>query len=282
MNSTVPSTLHFSGDVELRPSLVPRPQIRHIVFDFDGTLSWIRHGWPRLMLDVFHRYLPVRAGETEKEIETLLLGIALGMAGKPTVVQMARFAEIAVERGGAKLEAEALRQEYQDRLDQEIAARAELIRSGKAQPDDFVVFGARALLEKLAATDLTVTVLSTTTETRVKEEAELLQIAKFFGGRINGSAVDASKFSKRVVFERILREEGLTGDQLLSFGDGPVEIADTKELGGLAIAICSDEDHNGSGIMDAHKRAQLLAAGADAALPDFRDAAVLIDYLLGR
>src|SRR4051812_3714457 len=148
MNPATSPTLRFSGDVELRPSLVPRPQIRHIVFDFDGTLSWIRHGWPRLMLAVFHRYLPLIAGESAEDVEKMLLGIALGMAGKPTVVQMMRFAEIVRERGGPQLEAEALRQEYQDRLDQEIAARADLIRTGKATPDDFVVFGARPLLEK--------------------------------------------------------------------------------------------------------------------------------------
>lgn len=282
MSSADPSSLRFTTEVELRPTLQPRPQIRHIVFDFDGTLSWIRHGWPRLMLEVFARYLPVQPGETLAQIEKLGLDIALGMAGKPTVVQMARFAEVVAERGGPVLVAEALRQEYQDRLDQEIAARAELIRTGRAQVDDFVVFAARPLLDRLAATDLTITILSTTTETRVKEEAELLQIAHYFGPRINGSAVDASKFSKRAVFERILREEALTGDQVLSFGDGPVEIADTKALGGLAIGICSDEDHNGSGLMDAHKRQQLLAAGADAVLPDFRDAGLLLDYLLGR
>jgi 3-deoxy-D-manno-octulosonate 8-phosphate phosphatase KdsC-like HAD superfamily phosphatase len=125
-------------------------------------------------------------------------------------------------------------------------------------------------------------VLSTTTETRVKEEADLLQIAEFFGDRINGSGVDAAKFSKREVFERILREDGIAGENLLSLGDGPVEIADTKALGGLAIAVCSDEDHNGSGVMDPHKRAQLLAAGADAAIPDYRDAIAMVEHLLGR
>ncbi|MEI9896772.1 MAG: hypothetical protein WDN28_23655 [Chthoniobacter sp.] len=43
--------------------------------------------------------------------------------------------------------------------------------------------------------------------------------------------------------------------------------------------MCSDEDHNGSGVMDAFKRRQLLEAGADAAIPDFRDAIALVDFL---
>ena len=65
-------------------------------------------------------------------------------------------------------------------------------------------------------------------------------------------------------FQRLLHEEGITGENLLSFGDGPVEISSTKELGGLAIAVCSDESHNGSGVMDTFKRKQLFDAGADA------------------
>jgi hypothetical protein len=69
---------------------------------------------------------------------------------------------------------------------------------------------------------------------------------------------------------------------VLSFGDGPVEIECTKKLGGIAIAICSDETENGSGRMDPTKHSQLLQAGADAALPDFRDAPALMQYLLQR
>ena len=82
------------------------------------------------------------------------------------------------------------------------------------------------------------------------------------------------------VLERLFDEEKIRGENLLSFGDGPVEIAATKQLGGLAIAVCSDEDHNGSGVMDPFKRRLLLDSGADAAIPDFRDANALVDHLL--
>ena len=41
-----------------------------------------------------------------------------------------------------------------------------------------------------------------------------------------------------------------TGDKLLAFGDGYVEIENTKEAGGLAVAVASDEANNGSGRMD--------------------------------
>lgn len=270
----------FIGEVELRPTFVPRPQITHVVFDFDGTLSWVRHGWPEIMFGVFRRNLPLLDGETAEARTAVLDSIVFGMNGRPTIMQMQRFTEVVRERGGGELVAEDLRREFQDQLDAEIAARLLSIRSRAVPHDAFVVFAARPLLERLRAAGITPIVLSSSIEHRVKEEAEALGLTEYFGSHIYGSGVDPTSFSKMAVFQRLLKEEGIQGEHLLSFGDGPVEIAATKELGGLAIAVCSDEDHNGSGIMDSIKRPQLLAAGADAAVPDFRDAVALVDYLL--
>jgi phosphoglycolate phosphatase-like HAD superfamily hydrolase len=270
----------FTGDIEVRPSLAPRPGISHVVFDFDGTLSWVRHGWPEIMFGVFRRHHVPVAGETAEEREALFNSIVFGLNGRPTILQMARFAEVTRERGGPELDAEALRREFQDQLDAEIAARLAAIRGGEAAPDAFVVCAARPVLERLRELGITPIVLSSTIEHRVREEAEALDVARYFGRHIYGSGADPGAFSKMAVFQRLLAEDGIQGEHLLSFGDGPVEISATKELGGLAIAVCSDENHNGSGIMDAFKRQQLLDAGADAAIPDFRDAVAILDYLL--
>jgi hypothetical protein len=82
-----------------------------------------------------------------------------------------------------------------------------------------------------------------------------------------------------MVIERILRENQISGEQLLAFGDGYVEIQNTKEVGGLAIAVASDEAHNGSGNMDEWKRVRLLGVGADVVIPDFRDGEALLDCI---
>ncbi len=44
MSSAAP----FKGLVEFSSGFLPRPQIRHVVFAFDGTLSRLRHGWPEI------------------------------------------------------------------------------------------------------------------------------------------------------------------------------------------------------------------------------------------
>ena len=270
----------FSGTVEVRSSFMPCPGISHVVFDFDGTLSWIRHGWPAIMFDVFAHHLPRLPGESSAAVHDVLYQIILGLNGQPTILQMTRFAELVLDRGGHSLEPETLRREYQGRLDAEIAARAKLISGGQAKPDDFVVFHARPLLQWLQKTGLTLIILSSTQVERVREEAALLQLAPFFGAHIYGGSGDPTQFSKMAVLQRLLREEGICGENLLAFGDGPAEIVSTKSLGGTAIAVCSDEDHNGSGLMDAFKRQQLMAAGADVVIPDYRDAIVLVKYLL--
>jgi hypothetical protein len=84
-----------------------------------------------------------------------------------------------------------------------------------------------------------------------------------------------------MVIERILRENDISGEALLSFGDGYVEIQNTKEVGGLAVAVASDEAHNGSGRMDEWKRQRLLGVGADVVIPDFRDGLALLRLIFG-
>jgi phosphoglycolate phosphatase-like HAD superfamily hydrolase len=275
----VRSSTAFTGTVELQPGFAPRPAISHIIFDFDGTLSWLRHGWPEIMLHGWLPLLPVAAGETDAQRRDLLMGIILGLNGQPTIRQMIRFAELVQQRGGPLHDPEQLRAAYQARLDREIATRSELIRSGRATADDFVVHGARPLLEKLRQSGMKLMVLSSTHEVRVREEAELLQLTEYFDDRIVGSPANPEGFSKMAELKKLLRETGIPGAQLLSFGDGPVEMAATKELGGVSIAVCSDENHNGSGAIDDFKRRQLLDAGADAVIPDFRDAWALVQRL---
>ena len=56
-----------------------------------------------------------------------------------------------------------------------------------------------------------------------------------------------------MVIERILKENRAPGAQLLGFGDGYVEIQNIKSVGGVAVAVASDEAGR-SGKPDAWKR----------------------------
>jgi phosphoglycolate phosphatase len=251
-------------------------EISHIVFDFDGTLSWLRHGWPSIMFDLFYSFYPADSGENKNIIRHKLEGIILGMNGTPTIFQMIHFSKMLGAMGANCPDPEDLRIQYQERLDQAIARRTRKILTGEANPDQYLVFGVRSFLEELNLRGYLLFILSTTLEHRVREEADCLRISQYFGGNIIGGTGDPLKFSKMTVLKNILERENIRGSKILSIGDGPVEIGDTDKLGGLSIGVASDESHNGSGIPDPWKRQQLIDAGAHAIIPDFRNAKLLI------
>lgn len=201
--------------------------------------------------------------------------------GKQTIYQMIQLCERIRERGGEPQEPLWYKHEYLRRLEVRISDRLDGLREGRITPDELLVFGARELLERLRQRGLPLYLASGTDEVFVKQEAELLGIASYFGPHIYGAQDDYKNFSKKMVIDRILKENAIDGRQLLSFGDGYVEIENTKEVGGVAVAVASDEAHNGSGRMDAWKRERLWGVGADVVIPDFRDAAPLLDLVLG-
>jgi phosphoglycolate phosphatase-like HAD superfamily hydrolase len=201
--------------------------------------------------------------------------------GKQTIYQMMQLAERIKQRGGQPREPLWYKHEYLRRLDGRIRGRVEGLRSGAIAPDELLVYAGRPLLEEVKRRGLTLYLASGTDEPFVKQEAALLDLTRYFGEHVYGALDDYKRFSKKMVIERILRENQIPGAQLLAFGDGYVEIQNTKETGGLAVAVASDEANNGSGRMDEWKRQRLLGVGADVVIPDFRDAIPLLDCLLG-
>jgi phosphoglycolate phosphatase len=280
MNTATPSA--FSGLVEFAPSFAPRPHISHVLFDFDGTISLIREGWPQIMVPMFVELLPALAGESEEARRQLCFEDIMRLNGKQTIYQMIQLAERIKERGGTPREPLWYKHEYLRRLDERIRHRCDGLRSGASTADDSLVFGTRRLLDTLQRRGLTLYLASGTDEQFVKAEAELLDVTRFFGRHIYGAQDDYKQFSKKMVIERILRENQIPGEQLLAFGDGYVEIQNTKEVGGLAVAVASDEANNGSGRFDEWKRQRLLGVGADVVIPDFRDAGALLEIIFQR
>jgi phosphoglycolate phosphatase-like HAD superfamily hydrolase len=275
-------TASFHGLVEFSPGFAPQPGISHVLFDFDGTLSLIREGWVEVMMAMFLEMLPPLPNEIEAAARQMLHDDIMRQNGKQTIYQMIQFAERIKERGGGAHEPLWYKNEYLRRLDQRIADRLEGLSRGALKPDSLLVVGARDVLENLRQRNVPLYLASGTDEPYVRREAQLLEIAGYFGQHIYGALDDYKKFSKKMIIERILRENNISGEQLLAFGDGYVEIQNTKEVGGLAVAVASDEANNGSGKMDEWKRKRLLGVGADVVIPDFRDARALLEIIFGR
>src|SRR6267378_254908 len=92
-------TSSFSGPVQFATGFRARPEISHILFDFDGTLSLIREGWPEVMIPMFAEMLPPLPGETEDDRRKLCAEDIMRLNGKQTIYQMIQLAERIKERG---------------------------------------------------------------------------------------------------------------------------------------------------------------------------------------
>lgn len=252
---------------------------RHVLFDFDGTLSLIREGWPEVMVPMMVELLQATGtGEPAAELHGLVSEFVAELTGKQTIYQMIRLAEEIARRGAEPEEPAAYKQMYHDRLMQRIEGRREALRSGQAKPDDMLVPHSLELLEALKQRGVAMYLASGTDEPYVVEEARLLGIDRYVGEHIYGARDDYRTFSKAMVIERILAENGVDGASLLGFGDGYVEIQNVKEAGGTAVAVASDESGR-SGKPDPWKRQRLIAVGADLVIPDYRDFQPLVELL---
>jgi phosphoglycolate phosphatase-like HAD superfamily hydrolase len=227
------------------------------------------------MASLFAEFIPGAEDSSPAILQHLRREI-LALNGKPSIYQVRRFAEMADQFKANPPAPEKLLQLYLARLDAVLRNRVDAVRRREIPPDTFVIAGARALLEELQQRSVKLFILSGTAEPDVRRETELLQLKPFFGVRIYGST-PGQEFSKKDVIDHIIADEGIAGPQLLSFGDGPVEIEFTKAVGGRAIGVASDEERNGSGVIDLDKREHLLRAGADAIIPDYRDSRWILD-----
>jgi phosphoglycolate phosphatase len=261
----------------LRPDL-PRGRFRSVLFDFDGTLSLIREGWPQVMIPMMVAVLRgTGTNETEGQLTSAVEEFVMRLNGRQTIYQMIQLAEEVRRRGGEPLEPLAYKHRYHDLLMERIRGRIADLESGAAKPEDWTVPGAHALLDALRRRGLTLYLASGTDLKYVCHEAELLGIAPYFGEHVYGALDDYKSFSKQMIIERILRENDLHGEELLGFGDGFVEIEEVKRVGGVAVAVASDEVTRRG--VNAWKRDRLVRAGADVVIPEYRGHERLLDYL---
>jgi phosphoglycolate phosphatase len=252
---------------------------RHVLFDFDGTLSLIREGWLDVMIPMMVEILQsTGTGEPRQALRGLCTDFVTEMTGKQTVYQMIRLAEEVRKRGAVPEDPVVYKQMYLDRLAGRIAGRREGLQSGRTAPHEMLVQGSLDLLEALRQRGVTLYLASGTDEPFVVEEVQLLGLARYFGPHVYGALDDYRSFSKAQVIERILRENEVDGSLLLGFGDGYVEIQNVRSAGGTAVAVASDEAGR-SGKPDPWKRDRLIGAGADLVIPDYRDWEPLLDYL---
>lgn len=267
------------AEIEIVNPHLPRGRFRSVIFDFDGTLSLIREGWPQVMIPMMVAALrETGTRETETELTSAVEDFVMRLNGRQTIYQMIQLADEVKKRGGTPLEPLAYKHRYHDLLLQRIRGRLDALAARTATAEEWTVPGSHALLDELRRRGLALYLASGTDIQFVRQEAQLLEVSPYFGEHIYGALDDYQNFSKKMIIERILKDHGLEGPELLGFGDGFVEIEEIKRVGGVAVAVASDEV-NRRGVNE-WKRNRLIQAGADIVIPEYRGWPRLLDFLL--
>ena len=253
--------------------------IRHVVFDFDGTISLIRDGWQNVMVPMMIECLQQETDttETQAQLEALVVEFVDRLTGKQTIYQMIQLSEEIEKRGGTPKEPLAYKDEYNRRLLPVVEERIAGLAAGTLPADPLRVPMSLEFLQTLREMGISCYLASGTDVEFVKNEASLLGVAEYFDGGIFGALREYKKFSKAMVIQKIITDFELSGSELLIIGDGYVEIENAKAVGAIAVGVASVEANRYN--MNADKRERLIRAGADIIISDFREGAQLIDYL---
>ncbi len=282
------SFFHNGSHIEVFREGVNFDGISHAVFDHDGTISTLREGWEAVMHPVMMEAIVggergnISAAEYEA-LEKRATEYIDESTGIQTILQMEALVDLVRQFGYVPESDVRSPQEYKeiynDALMIGVDERIANIRANKTSLEGWLIAGARDFLQALYDRGRKLYLASGTDDADVKNEAELLGYADLFEGRIYGSVGDVKKYSKKKVLEGILSEHGLGGSELITFGDGPVEIRETRRLDGTTVGIASHEGEGGG--LCPEKRERLIRAGADLIVPDFSQSDVLLTYLFG-
>jgi rfaE bifunctional protein kinase chain/domain len=260
--------------------------IRHCIFDHDGTLSTLREGWEKLMEPMMVRAIlgshyasatPTLFAKVTQEARSFINRTT----GIQTLVQMKGLTDL-VRQAGYTPESDILDEHgykriYNEELLRTVETRIEKLRSGELDSRDFQIKNALKLLQELRKRGMKLYLASGTDKEDVIAEAKAMGYADLFEGEIYGAVGDIRIEAKRVVLERIIREHNLAPHQFATFGDGPVEMRETRKRGGFCIGVASDELRRFG--LNPTKRTRLIRAGANLVIPDFSQIDALLEVI---
>ncbi len=268
----------FEAAIELLRPDFRRGDFRAVLFDFDGTLSLIRRNWPQVMIPMMVDVL-LEAGATDPpaSLTAQVEEFVMRLNGRQTIYQMIQLADEVRARGGTPRDPLEYKAQYHDLLWAQISERVGGLATGEITPESLTVPGSHQLLTALRDRGLQLYLASGTDLKYVRDEAQALGVAEFFGPHIYGALDDYQNFSKKMIIDKIIQDAHVEGYQLLGFGDGFVEIEEVRHAGGVAVGVASDEEHRRG--VNQWKRQRLIRAGADIIVGDYRQQDRLFELL---
>jgi rfaE bifunctional protein kinase chain/domain len=274
-------------EIEIVSKLKEKPGIRHAIFDHDGTVSTLRQGWELIMAPMMIKaILGEKYASTDEaflfKVKTRVDEYIDKTTGIQTLIQMKGLLELIREFDcvpeNKMLDESGYKQIYNNELLKMVNERVDKFQRGELSLEDFTIKNVIVFLERLHASGITLYLASGTDIEDVRNEARVLGYDHLFEERIFGAVGDITKEAKKIVLDKILDTIGDTSPgEVATFGDGPVEIRETRKRGGITIGVASNELRRYG--LNENKRTRLIKAGADIIVPDFSQYTRLMDLL---
>jgi len=267
-------------EIEIIREWPEKPGITHAIFDHDGTISTLRQGWEEIMAPMMIKAVLGKKFKEANEalyykVQQRVYDFIDKTTGIQTLVQMKGLVELVREFGFVPdkeiLDEFGYKKIYNNELLEMVQRRQAKLTRGELAVEDYTLKNAVLFVQKLYNAGIKLYLASGTDEEDVKNEAAILGYDNMFEGGIYGAVGDVKKEAKKMVLDRIL---SIIGDSntgnIATFGDGPVEIRETRKKGGLTIGVASNEMKRHS--LSESKRTRLIKAGADVIVPKSKKA----------
>ena len=274
-------------EIEITNKWDNKLQIRHAIFDHDGTVSTLREGWEVIMAPMMIKAILgdkyFNADEAlYKKVQARVYEFIDMTTGIQTLVQMKGLLDLIREFSCVPeekiLDEFGYKQIYNAELMKLVNERENKLKRNELSSEDFTLKNAVLFLQKLYDSGIKLYLASGTDEEDVKNEAHILGYDHLFEDRIYGAVGDITSEAKKIVLDKILDTIGeSTSGRIATFGDGPVEIRETRKRGGVTIGIASNEIKRFG--LNVKKRSRLIKAGADIIVPDFSQYSHLLRLL---
>ncbi len=251
-----------------RPNKIGK--FKFALFDFDGTLSLLREGWQSIMKEMMieeiinDKKLPENdLSQIGKEVEDYIDRTT----GQLTILQMMDLEKMVKDHNLVPEDKIKTPIEYKEiynrRLKEVVKKRVE-----NGHLHEYLLRGSYEFLIDLKNSGIKMLAVSGTDLEDVIEEAEILGIKEFFDAGIYGAVgADYKAHTKEKIIKHLLDENKLKGEEIVIFGDGPVEISVGKNFGAFTIGVASDEKRgDGWNLKKFHR---LKNIGANILIPDF-------------
>jgi rfaE bifunctional protein kinase chain/domain len=275
------------SEIEIIRKCPANTKIKYAVFDNDGTLSTLREGWEQIMAPVMIKAI---LGEKYSIVDETVFNRVKGRVaevidkttGIQTLMQMKILLDLIREFGfideNQMLDEHGYKEIFNRELLAMVRQREEKLKHGELAFEDLTIKNAIPFIKQLYDRGIKLYLTSGTDEEDVRNEALVMGYDYLFEGRIYGAVGDVNKEAKKIVLDRILDSIGTSEAwQIVTFGDGPVEIRETHKRGGITVGIASNEIRRYG--LNFNKRTRLIKAGADLVIPDFSQSDRLLELL---